>query len=268
MKVEHISVQGVGAINEDAVLTHKPVFAVFDGATSLTQYTNAEGKTGGWLAAHIAKDIFLKSKTSLTHTLAVANEAIFNAMHDRGIDVYHKENLWCTAVAAVHLKADTFDWVRLCDCLAVVIFTDETYKILGTVLDHDTQWLMAWKNFSKTKDTTVWNAVPKEILEVRKQVNVTYGFLNGENEALSFVESGTESLKNVAHILLFSDGLLIPKKDPTIPTDIGMLVKIYLEGGLKAAQKMVRDIENMDPHCVLYPRVKKHDDLSAIAISF
>lgn len=268
MKVESISVQGVGLMNEDAVLIQNPVFAVFDGATSLSKYINKEGKTGGWLAAHLAKNIFSQSTLLLIDTIKQANTALRGAMIKCGIDTSKKEELWCTAVAAVQIRDAAFDWARLSDCLAVVIYKDATYKVLGSLYDHDTSWLAVWKNFPKKPSTSVWDAVPQEILNVRKQMNVSYGCLNGEPEALSFVEKGTEKLDTVAHILLMSDGFLIPKKDPLVQTDIGLLVNIFLNGGLKGVQEYVRDIENTDPKCFTYPRVKKHDDMSAIAISF
>ena len=64
-KIQKIYSQGSGKTNEDVLLIKKNLFAVFDGATSLVGYADKIGKTGGRIAAEIAKDIFSKNSGSL-----------------------------------------------------------------------------------------------------------------------------------------------------------------------------------------------------------
>ena len=57
-KVDCLSKQGSGRINEDAALIKDNLFAVFDGAGSLVSFVDERGRTGGYLASTIAKGAF------------------------------------------------------------------------------------------------------------------------------------------------------------------------------------------------------------------
>ena len=69
-------------------------------------------------------------------------------------------------------------------------------------------------------------------------------------------------------ILLFTDGLTIPKTDPTQPNDLETIKNLYLAGGIESVKNYVRDMENSDPECGHYIRFKKHDDIAAIAVRY
>ena len=92
MKHELIYNQGVGVVNEDAWLVHNNVFGVFDGATSMNRFIDRDGKTGGYLASHITKEVFLDKEISLKEGFRLANKKIeeFNIL-------YHNRNtFWNT----------------------------------------------------------------------------------------------------------------------------------------------------------------------------
>lgn len=98
--------------------------------------------------------------------------------------------------------------------------------------------------------------------------NITYGIVNGEEEFVRFIHKGEEILENVEHIVIFTDGLIIPKENPEDSDDFNTFVKLFLEGGLKSIRDYVRDLEKDDPECWKYPRYKQYDDIAAISISF
>ena len=81
-----ISDKGVGRINEDVLLIAEPVFGVFDGATSLNEYVTSDGKTGGFLAASIARDVFSREYESLMDAAHEANTTLREAMVAAGVD--------------------------------------------------------------------------------------------------------------------------------------------------------------------------------------
>jgi len=106
-----------------------------------------------------------------------------------------------------------------------------------------------------------------QLFKNRRETNIDYGMLNGEKEAINFVENGSTPRKNLKYILIFSDGMLIPKKDPYKPEDFRTTVKLFYEGGLKKIKDYIRQLEDSDPGCSQYVRFKQHDDLTAIAIT-
>lgn len=110
--------------------------------------------------------------------------------------------------------------------------------------------------------------INQPLVKLKEKMNVTYGMFSGEEQALSFLNKGRESLKQIKHILIFTDGLLIPKEDPKAKDDFDTFVKLFLGGGLLKIKNYVRGIEKDDPECWRCPRFKQYDDIAAISISF
>ena len=75
------------------------------------------------------------------------------------------------------------------------------------------------------------------------------------------------SMEGIEHILIFTDGLLIPKEDPRAANDWKMAVKLFLTLGLDGSVNFVRNLQNKDPFCRKYVRYHPYDDIAAIALS-
>ena len=90
--------------------------------------------------------------------------------------------------------------------------------------------------------------------------------LTAKEAAEAFLNQGEEPLDRVAHVLIFTDGLSIPQPEPEPRKDFTDLVKTYLKLGLDGLKQMIRTLEEKDPHCLLCPRFKCHDDIAAIAV--
>jgi hypothetical protein len=125
--------------------------------------------------------------------------------------------------------------------------------------------MIRWKKLAGKKEN-IWRKLGKNIIMVRRKSNVTYGVLNGNEKAIKFFNTGKFSLKDVKSIILFTDGLLIPKENPEDEEDWNLFVSLYNKSGLKGLLNYVRSVENTDPNCLIYPRYKKHDDIAAVAI--
>ena len=97
-------------------------------------------------------------------------------------------------------------------------------------------------------------------------MNITYGVLNGDPRAEGFLDQGMQSLDGVTDILLFTDGLSIPRATPEKHKDYAPLVQAYLSFGLNGLKDMIRQKEKNDPLCLAFPRFKCHDDIAAIAV--
>jgi hypothetical protein len=270
ISTDHLLDKGVGKMNEDAVFIGDKRFGVFDGASSLDGYTDEEGKTGGYLAANIAKETFEGSNADIVATALEANRKIGGAMAAKNIDINRKEGTWCSTMAVVDIdtKNKKLEWAQIADALILVIKKDGSFQsLIEDDYDHDRGVMTLWKQMANAHTDDIRSKVQENIVELRRTANEKYGVLNGDPNAEKFIRKGSVPLMNVAHILLFTDGMIPPKEDPTAADDFSDLVKWYLEGGLPNVRNHIREIEESDPNCWKYPRYKKSDDIGAIAIN-
>ncbi|WP_054692886.1 hypothetical protein [Desulfosarcina cetonica] len=177
-------------------------------------------------------------------------------MQSRGVDLAYKENLWCTSFAVVRVGADTFEWVQSGDSLILAIDRNDRYRVLVPDHAHDTETLCMWRDMAASGTPRIFENLKEQIVAVRRQMNVTYGVLNGEPQALDFISRGRQNLRDIRHILLFTDGLFIPQEDPCGAHRFDILVERYLSGGLQAVYDHVHQLQCADPLCHRFPRFK------------
>ncbi len=256
-------------VNEDSILVKSPIFGVFDGASGLVSYVNDHGQTGALIASALASSTFSAAGSYPLTTVAIkANHRIKTAMNLVEVDTTDKTALWATSAAVVRLEEHTFDWFQIGDSLILVILKDASFRLLVTDYDHDLETMKLWRRFADQQIENIREIIEPFDLDVTRKRNIDYGVLDGEVAAEKFFNHGTESLYCVAHILIFTDGLFLPKKNPEEPDDWKTFVDLFLQGGLEKIQKYVREKEMDDPRCWKYPRFKQHDDMGAIALSF
>lgn len=268
MRVEYIHEKGTGVLNEDSLLVGEDIFGVFDGATSLDGATFDGWKTGGYLASSIAWGVYGNNDDSLYELSCRANTAIYEGMVSRGVDVSKKENLWSTSAAVVKIGDGVFEWAQTGDSLIMAIDEDNSHRLLVDSYDHDMDTLLMWKNLAEESPGTVFDTVFDQIRKVRTGMNVDYGVLNGEEASLDFFKMGVEPLDGLKHLVIFTDGLFIPKRDPRKKESFDRFASLYLEGGLEGVRNHVRELQEQDPFCREFPRFKPHDDIAAVSISF
>lgn len=268
MKVETLYDKGVKRVNEDALLLTDSIFGVFDGASGLEPYQNKEGKTGAAIASSIARDVFSMDTKSLVELAHEANDAIGNAMRKKGVDTSRKTALWATTAAVIKINSDNFDWLQIADSLILTISHNRSFRLLTDYYNHDLKTLIMWQELASRQTENIRNTLNGQLLKVRNRMNVDYGTLDGEKEMERFLKHGIVALDEVAHIIIFTDGLFIPKENPRQPDDFETFVDLFLDGGLKQVHSYVRQQEASDPKCWKYPRFKQYDDIAAIALSF
>ena len=264
-QVTTLFAKGTGRVNEDALLVAPGVYGVFDGATSLSGSTYG-GLTGGYLASQLAAEIFGSDDRPLAELAASANEAIRLEMISLGVDLTRKEELWSTSVAVARCRKGRLEWCQTGDCRIQLIHADGSSSQLVEPPDHDAETLRLWKKLGSDCHQPIQVALAGKILEVRRRMNIDYGVLNGEREALDFVRSGSVSLAGVSAVLLYTDGLSVPDPITGQPHDQEMLSRLFRHGGLQAVHNHIRSLQENDPQCLLYPRFKVSDDISAIAL--
>ncbi len=257
-----------GPKKEDSHIVSSRTFGVFDGAGGLDKYVDTQGRSSGLIASSIAQKEFTRADAPLTTLAQSANQEICKAMLGAGIDITRKTSLWCTTAAVIRLNKDAFEWLQIGDSLIIVIYDDDTFELLIKDYDHDEPIMKIWRRLADEKKEGIRKLIDPQLRALRSQVNETYGCLTGEEKAMQFLKTGTHSLSGVKHILLFTDGIFIPKEDPSKPDDWEFFVKMFLASGFVGIKNLVRAAEEKDPHCWKYPRYKQYDDISAIALTF
>jgi serine/threonine protein phosphatase PrpC len=270
-KITTIADSGSSGTSEDVLLLNREhsFFGVFDGATSLTKYVDPSGKTGGRIAAEIAEQAFStgQPKETLVDCALRASHQIEEAMITAGVDTTKAVNRWGTTAAVIKLKPHSFEWLVVGDSSIVIVMEDGSCKEATPYHDHDVQVLTLWKKFADEKAENIRALIAEDLVALREQSNISYGVINGDEAVSTFLRSGEEQMTGVKHLLLFTDGLLLPNEDPGAPKNYSAMVSLYQTGGLEEIKKDVRKIEASDPNCWRYPRYKQHDDIAAIALT-
>lgn len=259
--------KGSGEFNEDVLLETDNLFGVFDGATSLNKKRFQDGLTGGLLAARIAAQSFQSGRQSLVQLAREANQNIRQAQLNTSINPEERYKLWSTSLAVIHLHGNRLEYCQTGDALILFILNDGSHRMVTPDIDIDRDTLQLWKEMQQSSAADIHEALAEQIQKVRMEMNISYGVLNGEPEALDFLRHGYEDLTDVNDILLFTDGLHLPRENPAKEHDWQSFVDIYRLGGLQALRNHIRLLQQQDPDCRKYPRFKLHDDIAAVAIS-
>ncbi len=268
IEIQSILEKGTAIANEDCLVIQDNIFGVFDGATSLDKQTFGQGETGGKIASATARSVFRQNHFPLARLARQANREIREQMILNGVDISRKENLWSTSAAVVRITEEGMEWVQTGDAMILLVYDNGGHKVLVDRQDHDFETLTLWKELVRTQIKPDPKTLAPQIRKVRLGMNQTYGVLNGEKEAETFLNQGTQRLDNVRHILLFTDGLSIPCEDVTLHKNYAPLVKAFLSLGLEGMKDQIRKTEQKDPRCMAFPRFKCHDDIAAIALTF
>jgi Protein phosphatase 2C len=264
--VETLLDQGSGSTNEDILLQSGNLYGVFDGATSLKKRGDEFGKTGGLLAAETAAHAFSCNGATLRRLGERANRDIRELMETRGIDLDFRHHIWSTSGTVVRIDGEELEWFQIGDTQALLLYEDGSYHKLGAHVDHDRETLSFWKELGPRVSGTIQESLSDQIIKVREGMNIQYGVLNGEPQACNFFQHGRVSLTGVTDIILYTDGLVMPRSHPDLPDDLETFVSLYRSGGLKLIHNRVREIQKTDPRCLSYPRFKTHDDIAALGL--
>lgn len=266
-KIEQVFDQGSNSLNEDNLACSGNLFGVFDGASSLVPDLY-HGKTGAWWASHLVSSEFAKNNASLFELGSRANKNLQLKMTAMGVESADRLKCWSTSAAVCRLHEGSLEWLQSGDCQILAIEADGGCRLLTDYYNHDQATLLHWQKLIAKNVPEPRRKLQPVIEKVRGQMNQSYGAFNGERAALDFLQIGSAPLKNIRHLLIFTDGLFPPGENPAAQPDFCWLAKHYQQGGLVRVKQKIRQLEQTDPDCRRYPRFKKHDDIAAVAISF
>lgn len=263
---ETVLEQGSGSDNEDTLSVENELYIVCDGATTISGAQTDGSVSGGRQAAEITADVFSRNRGSLESLAEQANNQIFQAMSESSAALEDREALWSTSFAALRFNGEHIEWAQSGDCMILLIHQDGSSELITEQTGHDTPTLQRWKEIGPFENDTIHQVLASEIGQVRRGMNRDYGVLNGEQEALDFVNYGVKKVDSVTDIILFSDGLWLPSELPEKPLDPDTMAALYARVGLNGIKKHIRSIQRKDPRCYRYPRFKMFDDVSGIAL--
>ncbi|TLS38210.1 protein phosphatase 2C domain-containing protein [Pseudalkalibacillus caeni] len=277
-KVEAYTRKGSNEFNEDALVRNESarIFGVIDGVSSIDKYRNRRGETGGYIASRLLKQSLenIKQCEDLEKAVERGNELIQREMEDARIDTGHKENRWGAALALVKLNEGKIEYVQSGDCMILAVYKNNHVRPLtvSQVGHLEERSLNRWKEgigkgmktaselLDYTRDVLRENRTKSNTLE-------GYGVLNGEEEAVSFLEYGKINAYQIRYLIILSDGLFLPAKEREPAEDWERTVSIISEKGLERYARWIEEMEEADPECTRYIRLKKSDDKTGMVIS-
>ena len=277
--MESYTRQGVGKLNEDAVVINDRlgIYGVLDGSTSLVPFESNDGKTGGFLASRFVKEHIesLDESSCLHSVLDRANHYLGEEMKNHGIAIDEKERLWCTAASIVQVTEHHLYFAQTGDTMILAVYEDGIRVLTQPQIEHvDRKALEKWIKMIQSGvhfQEELFAEIKEQLKENRYLANTRegYGVLNGEFDAVEFVEYGRVNRQGLLHVLLFTDGLFLPKE--VVPDEAHyweFITNMLVRKGLKGYIDDLVALEETDPECIQYPRFKKSDDKTVMMLSF
>ncbi|GAA0433829.1 hypothetical protein GCM10008983_08010 [Lentibacillus halophilus] len=286
MRINTVYKQGGTGSNDDAYVINEQagVLAAIDGATGLDGIP-------GHLASHTVQT-HLQAMTpshGLWESIADANKAVngetigYYQTHIREsiarLDDIPKNQRSSTGLAAIQLHPDHhhFHYIHAGDCMLFLKYENGdirpvTYDLIQYLDQQAITELV--KQRQKNNDhnldiTELRNEINPILLHNRNQLNTMngYGVIDGSDEAMDHLEYGRLSLKRVTHMLLLSDGLLLPTE---LNDDNAWLqsASIAFDYGIDGLLHAVEEREMADEQCRIYPRLKPSDDKTGLLVTF
>jgi len=280
MKIESLTYKGVGELNEDSLIINDDMalYGVADGVSSLVPFKSDDNLTGGYIASNEVKWYFehLNGTNHLSEDLFVINQNLREKMEEHGINMAKKEQLWGTAVALVRVNENGVEFIQTGDCMILAVYQDDHVRPLTHLqTEHlESKVLNRWKELVQNGVNTrekLMKEVKDTLISNRMKSNTPegYGVLNGEKNAVHYMEFGKINKIGVKHLILITDGLFLPIESVPAGEHYWYYVAdSILRKGLKQYADNLIELEESDPECLKYPRFKKSDDKAGIVITF
>lgn len=280
MKIEQLTVQGSNAWNEDALIVNEScrIYGVLDGATSLTEPDG--GATGGYLASQAAKLAFespgpASDRLTLREAVLEANARIRARMAEAGIDVNDKRSLWSAACAVVRIGERQIEYAQVGDCMIVAVYEDGSVRTVthDQVEFFDERTRSLWEQYRQEgrSPKEVRENVYRVIASNRLKTNTPEGYaiLNGDPALERYVEHGAFNRIRLRSVIVFTDGLFLPRRSGEPAPPMREMVRRIEEMGLAGyADWLIAGEHEEAERRGKDARLKVSDDKTAIRILF
>jgi hypothetical protein len=177
------------------------------------------------------------------------------------------------SLALVRLHDDRLEVTMLGDCKLLLLHRDGSVEALdrARVAPFEAKVVDALRAMQGAGETDPTRMAPKLrelILANRRLKNRPGGYdvLADDPACIDFAEIAHRPAADVTHILLASDGIY-RLADTYGRYSAEGLVRAALADGLSSLYATLRGIEDADPQCLQYPRLKARDDATALLLA-
>ena len=275
--IDRISIPSpTAALNEDAVGARDNAAWVVDGATGVSDLPPlvSSQSDAAWLAAQLDNEFDHAFQTSPVEPFGALAEinADIRAQFIRTNKLPERTAVEqpTAAFALSVVAADTVHLIGLGDCR--IIFENhigEVQEFDPSERGHAEALIIQERGrlLATYPDEDPWPRLKPFIRSLRRFANVEDGY-SIVHPTLTWhtrVKRQAHKAQTVRHLLAVSDGLyrLVDIFKMLTPDQ---LVRKALKDGLAPLCSGLRDLEIADDRCVKYPRVKTHDDASAVLV--
>lgn len=272
VEVEQFGSVGSKGINEDTFVIVDRMVGVFDGASPLIQpeVPSNRSLSGGQIASQTARQIFKENPDRpLKDSALMANQAVRDAQN---LQPFDSGKAWSTTISAVRIDKTHLESLSIGDSPIITIDSFNQVTQIGGTYDWDVESLELWQHL-------VAEGVPnprqdprmkEQLLRVRRAANVEYGYCNGDPKMQNFIDINYQKLPldGLKAVIAMTDGFMLPKTSPRGPEKWWEFEEIFAAAGLETVLANIRRLEAIDYNCKKYPRFKRSDDATAIALKF
>jgi hypothetical protein len=263
-----------GRVNEDIAGSTNTAAWVMDGATGLgDEQLLPYASDAAWLVRRV--DAFLRAHADdaslgMTKLIAGAIEDVRMAFQRSKLrEAQAPYELPSAGIVFVRCAAKGIEYARLGDCTGVFTLgsagvslgRSRLHSLDGQVLDR----MRALQRQGVQDYARLRRSIRDDLRANRNLANVAGGYwvLGIEPEAADHMETATIPLDRPATALLMSDGFYRAVDTFQVIADDG-LVAWAMDEGLATILTTVRRLEGGDAECLRYPRLKPHDDATAL----
>ena len=274
--LDAVSQAGTSA-NEDRATATASAAWVLDGATGLSPQRLFPGPSDpAWFAA--AADALLARLTGERDDSATLLRSLVTALRDAcaaaalvplaDTDI----ELPSASLAAAQFVGREIELIMLGDCKLLLRQADGQVEAFdqSSVAHFDAKVVAALRAIQAGGETALSEITPlltPLIRENRQWKNRPggYGVLTADPACLVFAETARRPAADATHLLLATDGFY-RLVDTYAMLTAGELMLAALERGLAPLYAELRRLEDGDPECLAFPRLKARDDATAVLV--
>lgn len=176
------------------------------------------------------------------------------------------------SLALVQLVDDDLEYALLSDCKLLMRRQDGSvealdHSVIAAFEDQLIAGVRAMQAAGETDLVRINQKLWPTILANRRRKNLPggYGVLADDPACVAFTDFGRRPAAALSHVMLASDGFyrLVDTYDVF---SAGALLDQALSTGLAPLYAQLRRIEDADPQCLTYPRLKPRDDAAALLL--
>ena len=267
-------------INEDIAFINNYAAWILDGATGLSRKNLVDTESDAkWFVEqwdeYLKKNIMkwnMELKDIVSEGIKQINNNFHTNLNDSQKSNLQSIDLPSSTIALIRWDKNYIDYLLLGDCTLMFKNNNNEIKyIKDETLDHLDGIVIEFMTREKKKNS-ISHIEARELamdllVKHRSLKNKPNGYwsLGFSKESAEKAKVGKEKLEKESKILLMSDGfsILFNKYTKVKKEEIFDIIE---QEGLKSCYKLIREIEDNDPECIQYPRLKKSDDSSAIFI--